>query len=386
MEEGKKRILITGSDGFIAKNLICELKNRGYENLLLWNRGTSESEWKRYLNESDVIVHLAGINRPANEAGYRENLTFAEQIIEGIGEGDKKIIFASSIQAELDNPYGRSKRQAEEALLAFADKSTNVRLAIYRLPNVFGKWCRPNYNSVVATFCNNIARGIDIKINDPLAEVRLVYVDDVVNAFIDEIEDKNTVTIGCGAVNGAEEMGVSYYREISERYVVTVGELARLIQSFNSDRSTLGLPNMSEPLHKKLYSTYLSYLEQDKFKYGLKMNVDARGSFTEFLRSDITGQVSINVAKPGIVKGNHWHHTKVEKFLVVSGTASIKFRHMVTGNVIEYIVSGDKLEVVDIPPGYTHNIANIGNDNLVTVMWANEAFDKEHPDTFCESV
>lgn len=372
MEEGKKKVLITGADGFIAKNLVYELKNREYDELYLCNRATSEEQLKDYLGKCNAIVHLAGVNRPLNEDGYKENISFTEKLLLCMeGMENKKLIFASSIQAELDNAYGRSKRQAEIVLMNYA-REHDLELFIHRLPNVFGKWCRPNYNSVVATFCYNIARGLEITIHNPDSEIKLVYIDDVINAFIDEIEGKNQ-----GEAGFVEDMG---------GYKVTVGELAKLIQSFAANRRTLELPNMSDTFQKKLYSTYLSYLEADEFKYELKMNVDARGSFTEFLRSDITGQVSVNVAKPGIVKGNHWHHTKVEKFLVVSGTASIKFRHMITGEVTEYIVSGDKLEVVDIPVGYTHNITNIGTGDLVTVMWTNEAFDKEHPDTFYEEV
>lgn len=372
MEERKKRILVTGSDGFIAKNLIYELRNRGYEDLLLCNKATTKEECRSYVNNCDVVIHLAGVNRPIEVSEYSKNLILTEELIESIGMSGKKIVFASSVQAELDNPYGNSKRLAENALLDFADDNDNISLSIYRLPNVFGKWCRPYYNSVVATFCHNVARGMEIKINDPAAELRLVYIDDVVNAFIKDIEDN------------IEQDDI--FKKIEESYLVTVGEIARIIKSFHSNRSTLSLPDMSDSFKKKLYSTYLSYLDENAFKYELCMNIDARGSFTEFLRTDNAGQISVNVTKPGIVKGNHWHHTKVEKFLVVSGKASIKFRHMITGNVTEYIVSGDKLEVVDIPPGYTHNISNIGSDNLVTVMWANEAFDKKHPDTFYEEV
>lgn len=372
MEAGKKKVLITGADGFIARNLICELRNREYDELYLCNRTTSEEQLKNYLDKCDVIVHLAGVNRPLNEEGFEENISFTEKLLLCMaGMENKKLIFASSTQAELDNAYGRSKRQAENVLMNYANEH-DVELFIHRLPNVFGKWCRPNYNSVVATFCYNIARNLGITIHDPDAEIKLVYIDDVVNTFIDEIEGK--------------KQGEAGFIEIAESYKVTVGELAKLIQSFAAHRRTLELPDMSDAFQKKLYSTYLSYLKKDELKYELKMNVDARGSFTEFLRSGITGQVSVNVAKPGIVKGNHWHHTKVEKFLVVSGTASIRFRHMITGEVTEYIVSGDKLEVVDIPVGYTHNISNIGTGDLVTVMWANEAFDKEHPDTFYEEV
>lgn len=274
----------------------------------------------------------------------------------------------------MDTPhkiYGDSKHRAEKVLQEYVKKCGGT-LYIFRLPNVFGKWCRPNYNSFIATFCYNITHGLEIKVNDPDAPINLVYIDDVINSFISCIYRKKQNTVE--------------YQEILEIYRTTVGEVADILLSFKNGRDNLQIPNIEKPLNKKLYSTYLSYLEPENFHYCLKMNKDERGSFTEFLHLKDLGQVSVNITKTGIVKGNHWHHSKVEKFLVVKGIASIRFRHMITGKVAECIVSGENLEVVDIPAGYTHNIANIGTEELITIMWANEIFDKNRPDTYYEEV
>lgn len=374
MEADELKILVTGSNGFIAKNLIVELRNRGYEDLLLCNRDTAMEELEQYIEKCDVLIHLAGVNRPSSEEEYYiENVGFTEKLIKLLENNHKKIsmLFSSTIHTGRHKCYEESKQQGEKILQEYARESGSS-LFIFRLPNVFGKWCRPNYNSVVATFCYNVSHGLDIKVNDPDARMNLVYIDDVVNEFISCID------------RGSE--AVSEYVEISQSYQTTVGEVARAIMSFKQGREQLETPYVGNPLIKKLYSTYLSYMEPEDYRYELKMNMDARGSFTEFLRSQNFGQVSVNVAKPGIVKGNHWHHTKVEKFLVVRGKASIKFRNIMTGRVIEYIVSDQKLEVVDIPVGYTHNIMNIGTEDLVTIMWANETFDKDRPDTYYEEV
>ena len=247
-------------------------------------------------------------------------------------------------------------------------KEVRARILIHRFPNVFGKWCRPNYNSAIATFCYNIANNLPIKVNDPSVVMSLVYIDDVVEELISALEGK--------------ESRVDDFCEVPVVHRITLGEIVDLIYSFKSSRDNLSIPDTSEPIAKKLYSTYLSYLPKDNFSYPLKMNVDNRGSFTEFIKTPDRGQVSINISKPGITKGNHWHHTKNEKFLVVSGRGVIRFRQLNTDEVIEYFVSGDKLEVVDIPTGYTHNIENLGDADMVTVMWANEQFDPERPDTF----
>ena len=368
------KILITGSEGFIAKNLIVELKNRGYNNLLLVDRKTEEEIIKNYAVECDVLFHLAGVNRPEKEEEYSSgNVDVTEKLITYLKKNPKKvhIIFSSSIQADRENAYGVSKRKAEMLLQNYVS-SGKATLSIYRLPNVFGKWCKPYYNSVVATFCYNIARGKEIQIHNPDAKIELIYIDDVIHTWIQRIEEHEKLYEQNPKVEGS--------------FFLTVGELANLIDMFSKYQDNCSLPNLSNETVKKLYSTYLSYQPPEQLKYSLIMNEDNRGSFTEFLKTESFGQVSVNVTKPGIVKGNHWHHTKVEKFLVVRGTALIKLRHILTNEKVEYKISGDKLEVIDIPVGYTHSIANIGTEDLVTIMWANEIFNKEKPDTYYEEV
>lgn len=367
------KILVTGANGFIAKNLIIELHNRNYQDIFLCDNDTNTEQLDIYLEECDVIVHLAGVNRPKNEEEFRlVNTGLTEYIVDYLVRNNCSpyIIFSSSIQAELNNPYGISKRNAEKVLIKYKE-DTNAEISIFRFQNVFGKWCRPNYNSVVATFCHNIANGKEICIHDENAKMQLVYIDDVVDVIIEQIETRKQTDI---------------YANVSPVYNVTVGELANLIYAFRDSRANLQVPDVSDEFKKKLYSTYLSYLNINDFSYKLKMNEDVRGSFTEFIHTEAGGQVSVNVAKHGITKGNHWHHTKVEKFLVVKGRALIQFRHMITNEIVEYMVSGEVMEVVDIPVGYTHNIKNIGEEDLITVMWANECFNPNKPDTFFEVV
>ena len=277
------------------------------------------------------------------------------------------VMISSSIQAELDNPYGKSKKAGEELLFDYS-KETGAKVLIYRFPNVFGKWCRPNYNSAVATFCHNIAHDLPIAVNDPSVVMKLVYINDVVNELISALECK--------------ENRSGDYCEVPIVHTITLGEIVELIYSFKKSREERSVPDMSDAFTKKLYSTYLSYLPEDQFSYELKMNVDNRGSFTEFIKTPDRGQVSVNISKPGITKGNHWHHTKNEKFLVVSGKGVIRFRKIDSDEVLEYCVSGDKMEVVDIPTGYTNNIENLGDTDMVTIMWANDSFDPEKPDTY----
>jgi len=366
-------ILVTGSNGFIAKNLILELKNKEFNDISLCNRQTSKAELDELLKKCDVVVHLAGVNRPQNEQQFKiDNVNFTKYIIDFLQRNNNKakIIYSSSIQADKNNLYGISKKDAEEIILEY-NMSTDTEVKILRLPNVFGKWCRPDYNSVVATFCNNIARDYPIKINDRDSMIKLVYIDDVVDCIIDCINGYDTGNKYC---------------DVKPVYDISVGQLADIIYSFKKQRTELCVPRVDNDFEKKLYSTYLSYMPLNDFGYDLKMNCDDRGSFTEIIRTNTTGQISVNIAKPGITKGNHWHNTKVEKFVVVKGIASIKFRHMITGEEVEYIVSGDNIKVIDIPVGYTHNITNIGTDDLVTVMWANEPFNKDRPDTYYEKV
>ncbi|WP_349408717.1 capsular polysaccharide biosynthesis protein CapF [Pseudalkalibacillus sp. SCS-8] len=364
------KILVTGANGFIAKNLITELRNQNYTDIFEYTRETSSLLLDEYCRKADFVFHLAGVNRPDNSDEFMEgNFGFTSTLLATLREHDNycPVLISSSTQASENNPYGKSKKAGEDLLFEYASE-TGAKALVYRLPNVFGKWCRPNYNSVVATFCHNIANDIPITIHDPSVSMNLVYIDDVVAELI-------------SALNGNMNL-VGKYCEVPVVHKVTLGEVADLIYSFKNSREERFIPDMSNPLTKKLYSTYLSYLKEDQFSYELKMNVDQRGSFTEFIKTPDRGQVSINISKPGITKGNHWHHTKNEKFLVVSGYGVIRFRKLHSNNVIEYFVSGDKLEVVDIPVGYSHNIENLGETDMVTIMWANELYNAEYPDTY----
>lgn len=370
-----KKVLVTGAKGFIGKNLVLELKNRKVYEVFECDVDTTEEQLAQFAKECEFVFHLAGVNRPQRTEEFMEgNYGFTTKLLEILQKNGNMspILMSSSIQAKLDNDYGKSKKAGEDYILDYGSKNS-IATYVFRLPNVYGKWCRPNYNSAIATFCNNIARGLEIKVNDRSTLLTVVYIDDVVNAFID-------------ATDGIVARDDDGYCKVSIEDKITLGEIVDTLYSFKDSRKTLSVANMNRGVIKKLYSTYLSYLPEDEFAYDLRMNADARGSFTEFLRTDGQGQVSINISKPHIVKGNHWHHTKNEKFLVVKGTGVIRFRKIGTDKVIEYPVSGDKLQVVDIPCGYTHNIENVGDDDMVTVMWANESFDKDRPDTFYEEV
>ena len=363
------KILVTGAKGFVGKNLTAELKNREFE-VLEATRKTSKEQLEEYAKDCEFVFHLAGVNRPKDEKEFFEgNVKFTSELIELLKKHNNKspIVLTSSIQAVRDNAYGKSKKAGEDLLFEYA-KETGAKVYIYRLPNLFGKWSKPNYNSVVATFCHNIARDLDIEIHDPEVELTLCYIDDVLDEFMRALEGNPTIE--------------GKYCVVPVTHKIKLGKLAELIYSFKESRNNLYVPDMGDEFTKKLYSTYLSYLPKDKFSYELKMHSDERGSFTEFLRSKERGQISINISKPGITKGNHWHHTKNEKFLVVSGEAIIRLRHLESDEIIEYHVSGEKLEVVDIPVGYTHSIENVGDTDLVTVMWANECFDPDNPDTY----
>ncbi|PLR85051.1 capsular biosynthesis protein [Bacillus canaveralius] len=364
------KILVTGARGFLGKNLIAELNNKGYKEIFEYTRDSNKSVLEKYTKECDFVFHLAGVNRPKNEAEFMEgNYGFTSLLLALLKKHENKapILITSSIQAEGDNPYGKSKKAGEDLFFSYY-KETDVKVYVYRLPNVFGKWSKPNYNSVVATFCHNISRGLDIQVNNPDAELNLCYIDDVLEEFLRALHGEPTIQ--------------GNYCVVPVTHSIKLGDLANLIQSFKESRTNLSIPNMEDALTKKLYSTYLSFLPKDKFSYDLKMNCDHRGSFTEFIRTPERGQVSVNVSKPGITKGNHWHHTKNEKFLVVSGEGLIRFRKLDSDVIIEYRVSGEKLQVVDIPTGYTHSIVNVGESDLVTVMWANEPFNLDKPDTY----
>lgn len=364
------KILVTGSKGFVGKNLVAELKNRGFNYIYEFDKENTLETLNRYTRDCDFVFHLAGVNRPKDDKEFMEgNFGLTSQLLDFLKQNENytPVLITSSIQAEIDNPYGRSKKAGEDLLFKY-QKETGAPVYVYRLPNLFGKWSRPNYNSVVATFCYNIARGLDIKINDPETVLTLCYIDDVLEEFFRALDGRPT------------KQGEFCTVPVSHK--IKLRELAELIQSFKESRNNLNIPNMADPLTKKLYSTYLSYLPEDQFSYDLKMHHDHRGSFTEFIRTPDRGQVSINIIKPGITKGNHWHHTKNEKFLVVSGKGLIRFRKIGSNEVIEYRVSGEKLQVIDIPTGYVHSIVNVGETDLVTVMWANECFDPEKPDTY----
>ena len=375
------KILITGSKGFIGKNLTAELNNikeskaKGYNlnpdlTLFEYDIDTDPSLLDGYCKNADFVFHLAGVNRPKDQSEFMEgNFGFTSVLLDTLKKhrNNCPMMLSSSIQAELDNPYGVSKKAGEDLLFHYG-KEVGADVLIYRLPNVFGKWCRPNYNSAVATFCHNIANDLPIQVNNRSANMTLVYIDDVVKELISALEGKPN--------------RVGEFCMVPVEHKITLGEIVDLIYSFKESRGSLQVVDLGDRFTKKLYSTYLSYLPVDRFSYPLKMNIDERGSFTEFLKSPDRGQVSINISKPGITRGQHWHHTKNEKFLVVSGRGVVRFRKIDEEKVYEYFVSGDKLEVVDIPVGYTHNIENLGDTDMVTVMWVNEVFDPEHPDTF----
>lgn len=364
------KILVTGAKGFVGKNLVAELKNRNYNEIYECDIETTNDELEEYTKKCDFVFHLAGVNRPENDEEFMKgNFGFTSILLEKLKKHGNKcpILITSSIQAQLDNPYGKSKKAGEDLMFEYS-KETGAKVYVYRLTNLFGKWCRPNYNSVVATFCNNIANGLKIKINDPSVKLNLAYIDDVLNELINAMNDNASIKDG--------------YGYIPVTHTITLGEIAELIMKFKTSRENLQIPNMKNEFEKKLYSTYLSYLPENEFGYPVKMNIDNRGSFTELFKTEERGQISVNISKPGIVKGNHWHHTKNEKFVVVSGEGVIKFRKINSNEIIEYKVSGEKLEIIDIPCGYTHSIENIGTTDMVTIMWANEVFNPEKLDTY----
>lgn len=359
------KILVTGSNGFIGKNLCETLKIKEYE--VIEFDVSTVTTLQECVSQADFVIHLAGVNRPlSSEEFYNGNTNLTYKLIEILKEDGRNLplLLSSSIQAEKDNDYGKSKKMAED--LVFEYGKTGAEVFVYRLENAFGKWGKPNYNSVIATFCYNVANDIEIIVNDPNAVVPFVYIDDIVNSFINCINTKGSNT----------------YLYVRPSYKKTIGEVASLIKSFKKSRKDLSIPNMEDNFSKKLYSTYLSYLKEDDFGYSLDMKKDDRGSFTEFIKTKERGQVSINISKPGITKGNHWHHSKNEKFLVVKGSGIIRFRKIGYDEIIEYKVSDKELRVIDIPTGYTHNIENIGDEDMVTVMWANEVFDPNNPDTY----
>jgi len=370
------KVLVTGANGFIGKNLIAELERREGVIVLPFDIDTPIELLDIYCKDCDFVYNLAGVNRPEKVEEFMEgNFGFASTLVEILRKygNDCPIMNSSSIQATLENPYGQSKKAGEDMMFAYGQE-TGALIYIYRFPNVFGKWCRPNYNSVIATFCYNITRGLPIQVNDRNTIMHLVYIDDVVEELLCALECR-------------PHINADGYCYVPVEHGISLGEIVDILYGFKESRESLMLPNMTEgSIEKKLYSTYLSYLPEDMFSYPLKMHIDERGSFTEILKSVDRGQISINISKPGIAKGNHWHHTKNEKFVVVSGRGVVRFRKHGTSEIIEYQVSGDKLEVVDIPTGYTHSIINEGDSDMVTLMWCNECFDPGNPDTIYELV
>lgn len=370
------KVLVTGANGFIGKNLMSELTRKEEVEALPFDIDTPIEQLDEYCRNCDFVYNLAGINRPENAKEFMEgNFGFAATLTETLKKYGNlcPIMNSSSIQAALENPYGQSKKAGEDMLFRYGQQ-TGAPVYIYRFPNVFGKWCRPNYNSAIATFCFNIAHGLPVKVNDRSTVMRLVYIDDVVEELLQ-------------ALDRHPHVNTDGYCYVPAEYQISLGEIVNLLYSFKESRNNLMIPDMTQgSFEKKLYSTYLSYLPENDFSYPLEMKMDERGSFTEVLKSADRGQVSVNISKPGITKGNHWHHTKNEKFLVVSGNGLIRFRKYGGDEIIEYHVSGEHLEVVDIPTGYTHSIVNVGDTDLVTLMWCNECFDPGKPDTISEMV
>lgn len=386
-------ILVTGASGFVGKNLTAQLetlrdgRDRTRPSLQIGEiyrctREMSPEALADCCKKADLVVHLAGVNRPKDPEEFAAgNTDFTRTLLETLRTSGNRcpVLLASSIQASLTgrfagSPYGQSKRAAEELLLAYSQE-TGADGLIYRLPNLFGKWCRPNYNSVVATFCHNISRELPITVSDPAVELELVYIDDLIDEILDAME-------------GHPHRSEGAYCRVPVSHRVTLGEIVRLLHSFHDQPRTLLLPEIPEgSFEKKLYSTYLSYLPPEKIAFPLKMNVDERGSFTELLKTASCGQVSVNVSKPGITKGQHWHNSKWEFFMVVAGHGLIQERRIGSDEKIEFEVSGDQIQAVHMLPGYTHNIINLSEtESLVTVMWANELFDPGRPDTYFEEV
>ena len=397
------KILITGAKGFVGKNLTEALlavkdgkdRSRGellVDELYLYDIDSDKSVLLEGCKNADFVFNLAGVNRPEKPEDFMTgNFGFASELLDTLKEYGNTcpVLLSSSIQAtcigRYDSDYGRSKKAGEELFFDYS-RETGARVLVYRFPNLFGKWCRPNYNSAVATFCNNIANDLPITVNDRAIELELLYIDDLLSEMLDLLEGKGHRCDYDGLTPVESANGRYYFAPITHK--VTLGEIVDLLHSFRTQSETLVVPEIPNgSFAKKLYSTYLSYLPKEKVAFDLKMNVDARGSFTELLKTEKCGQVSINISKPGITKGQHWHHTKWEFFIVVAGHGLIQQRKIGTDEVLNFEVRGDKIQAVHMLPGYTHNIINLSDtENLVTVMWANEQFDPTHPDTFFELV
>lgn len=398
------KILVTGAKGFVGRNLCASLYNikngkdrtrpfLSIEEIFEYDVENSPKELERYCREADFVFNLAGVNRPKTQEEFMQgNFGFASALLDSLKKYKNScpVMLASSIQASLigryaDGEYGKSKKAGEELFFEY-QQNGGGQVYVYRFPNLFGKWCRPNYNSAVATFCHNTANDLPITVNDRTTELELLYIDDLVEEMLLLLEGKGHSCDYNGLVPVPGEKGRYFYVPITHK--VTLGKIVDLLQSFHSQSQTLLMPEIPQgSFEKKLYSTYLSYLPREKISFPLKMNIDARGSFTELLKTEKCGQFSVNISKPGITKGQHWHHTKWEFFIVVAGHGLIQQRKVGTDEILEFEVSGEKIEAIHMLPGYTHNIINLSaTENLVTVMWANEQFDPERPDTFFEVV
>ena len=374
------KILVTGSNGFVGKNLCMAIKNviGGFDkrynfgelSLYEYDIDKTLSDLEKYTEDCDFVFNLAGVNRPKDNNEFTKgNVDFLDSLLNCLKKHGNKapVMMSSSVQAELDNPYGQSKLEGEKRLRKYGEEN-GVKTLIYRFPNLFGKWCRPNYNSAVATFSNNIANDLPIQVNNRETCLNLVYIDDLVEELFNALQCK--------------EHRDGDFCFVPTVYRKTLGEIVDKLYYFKTISKTLEIPDMSDGFTVKLYATYLSYLPKENICYDLKMNIDDRGSFTEMIRTFDRGQVSVNISKPHIVKGNHWHNTKNEKFIVVSGKGVIRMRHVLSDEVFTYYVDGEHIKVVDIPTGFTHNIENIGETDMITVMWASECFNPEKPDTF----
>ena len=398
------KILVTGAKGFVGKNLCCALynlqagKDRTRPNLHIdeiyeYDLDTPEEKLDEYCEKADFVFHLAGVNRPKDNAEFMQgNFGFSSVLLDTLKRHKNTcpVMLSSSVQATLigrygQSDYGKSKLAGEELFFSYAQE-TGTHVFVYRFPNLFGKWCRPNYNSAVATFCSNMANDLPITVNDRNTELELVYIDDLVTEMLDTLEGKAHRCDYDGLNPVPSESGKYCYVPVSHKE--TLGHIVDLLERFRNQPKTLMMPEIPQgSFEKKLYSTYLSYLPKEKVAFPLKMNTDARGSFTELIRTEKCGQVSVNISKPGITKGEHWHNTKWEFFIVVSGHGLIRERKIGTDEILDFEVSGEKIEAVHMLPGYTHNIINLSDtEPLITVMWANEAFDADHPDTFGEKV
>lgn len=370
-----KTILVTGAAGFLGRNLCVALRRQAAFEVLEFDLPQTVDDLPPLAARADLVFHLAGVNRPREEAEFMTgNADLTRRLCVDLEAGGRRpvLILSSSIQAERDNPYGRSKKAAEEEATAYQQR-TGAPVGIYRFPNVFGKWSRPNYNTVVATFCHHISRGLPVQISDRANVMRFVYIDDIVREFV--------------ALAHRTEWPAAVLRpEVQPVFAITLGELHDLLVSFREGRERSVLPNLADPLTKYLFSTYVSFYDPEQLAYPVDLKTDDRGWLFELIKSPHAGQIFVSRTRPGITRGNHYHDTKIEKFCVIQGEGLIRFRHILGGEVIEYPVSDRAIRIVDIPPGYTHSIENTGSTDLLTLFWANEIFDPQHPDTCFEEV